>query len=124
MEDDDVSRLAGDVGFVSEIALLCTEFFISYAMDVFGRKVITVTGLTVAAMSLIAQALPQNIVWLYVFRSLTQIGCIAALFTPYNVDYVKKESLGLLSAYYGIMAVLSSFLTTSVAIEIQKTYSV
>lgn len=103
---------------------MSTEFFISYALDVFGRKVITVTGLSIAAISLMAQALPQKIVWLYIFRSLANIGCVAALYTPYNVDYVKKESLGLLSAYFSIMATLSSFLTTSVAIEVQKNFSV
>ena len=108
--------MTGDITFVSDIVAICTEFFVSYAQDLFGRKLITIAGLVLAASATIFMTIPSQVMWLYLLTSLANIGSVAALYSPYTVDYVKKESLGILAGYISICATLSGFLTTTVAI--------
>lgn len=57
--EDDTGKVAGNLGFVAEIATLSTEFCIGFAMDLFGRKVLCVIGLLMAGLATASQPLPS-----------------------------------------------------------------
>ena len=116
ISDDDTGKVIGNLGFIGDIGSVSSEFVIGSAMDLFGRKGITVFGLFVAGLGLAAQPLPSQIGWLYPLRVISCVGVIPALYTPYTVDYVKKESLGLLNGYITIMSNIAGLICTSGAI--------
>ena len=89
---------------------------LSSALDFYGRKTLTCTGLFVAGAGLICQGLPDHIGWLYLFNVITSVGTIPAAVSPYAVDYIKPESLGLLASYFTISDTVAGIITSSVVI--------
>ena len=98
----ETAKVVGDLGFVSEIGVLCTELFLGYSLDLFGRKRLTVIGLLISGVAIAMQPLPANLTGLYILRTIASIGVVPALYTPYTIDYVRKGSLGLIAGYYTV----------------------
>ena len=95
-----------------------------YALDLFGRKKLTVIGLMISGIAIGCQPLPANLTGLYILRTIASIGILPVLYTPYTVDYIKKGSLGLITGYYTVIAQLASLVSTSGAIQAQKKFAV
>ena len=98
---------------MGEIASISSEFILGYLMDLFGRKHLNVGGLIVASIAVFCKPLPQQIGYLYAFRILTNVGLLPMLYTPYILDYVRKQSLGLLMGYQSAIATLSNIISTT-----------
>ena len=64
------------LGFVSEIAAMLITIFLGYIMEVAGRKIPCVIGLTISSLALIATPLSKSLGGLYIFRVLTGIGVL------------------------------------------------
>ena len=48
----DTAKIAGNLGFVSEIGVVCSEIFLGYCLDLFGRKKLTVIGLMISGVAI------------------------------------------------------------------------
>lgn len=88
IEGEEAAKVAGNLGFVAAIAALSTEMILGYLMDLFGRKVLLVSGLALTCIGVILQALPKQLVYLYLVRIVTNIGVVPYLVSPYLVDYI------------------------------------
>ena len=113
---DDTARIAGNLGFTSDIGVIATEFSLGYAMDFFGRKTITVVGLFITALAVTFMPI-VNLPGLYILRIFSSVGVIPALYTPYTLDYVQKGSLGLVTGYYTVLSQIASTISTTCAIQ-------
>ena len=112
-----MAKVAGNLGFIGKVGSMVTVMFIGSAMDLFGRKSLTIGGLAVAGVCELIKPLFKHVTALYILAFLTDIGTVPALNSPFPVDYVKKESLGLLSAgYYMIGSQLATFVSATGAI--------
>ena len=116
---DDAAEVAGNLGFAGQCGSMATVLFIGPALDLFGRKPLTIGGLFIAGASMIAKPLFNHVLALYFLKVLTDVGSVPALYTPYPTDYVEKESLGLLSAgYFLICGQLATILSTSGSVKL------
>ena len=82
-------------------------------MDLFNRKKYTVGGLLMVSIFVFIKPLFTNEINLYTFRIFTNLGLIPMLYTPYTVDFIRKQSLGLLMGYNSMIAAVSSVILTS-----------
>ena len=78
---------------------MLTELFLGALMDAVGRKLPSIIGLFIAGTGTLLSPVPSKMPGLYVLRILTNIGVLPLLWSPYMVDYIQRESLGLLAAY-------------------------
>ena len=118
--DDDAAKVLGNIGFVGDIASASTELFLGTLMDVFGRKAISVSGLLIAGLASLSSPFPRRLIGVYCLRCTANIGNMPLLWTPYSVDYVQRESLGLYAGYGAIFAQVARMLATSGSIQIEK----
>lgn len=88
IEGSRVAAVAGNLGFAAGVGVVCSEIFMGYALDLFGRKAITIIGMAIAGASLLSQPLPGTLYGLYVLRILSSVGVLPALYTPFSVDYI------------------------------------
>ena len=117
LEGDEVAEVAGNLGFIGKVGSMATVMFIGSAMDLFGRKSLTIGGLALAGTCEIVKPLFKDVTALYILAFLTDIGTVPALNSPFPVDYVEKKSLGLLSAgYFLIGSQLATFVSATGAI--------
>ena len=121
---DRAAEVVGNLGFVGDIAVVSTEFFIGYMLDLFGRKRMTVGGLLLAGLAMASKPLPNNLIGLYLLKIVSCVAVIPTLYTPYTVDYVQKNSLGLTQGFYSVINTASNMLATSGAIQVQKVFPV
>ena len=94
VEDSDAAKVLGNLGTVGDVAVVSTEFFIGYAMDLFGRKMLTISGLLLSGTATFCSPMPSDLTGLYFFRVMTVVGNVPMLNSPYVIDYVSKGSLG------------------------------
>lgn len=94
VEDSDAAKVLGNLGTVGDVAIVSTEFFIGYAMDLFGRKMLTIFGLLLSGTATFCSPMPSSLTGLYFLRIMTVVGNLPSLNSPYLIDYVSKGSLG------------------------------
>lgn len=116
LDPDEAAIAAGNLGFVGDLGAVSSELFVGYALDLFGRKTVTITGLAVASFAVTMKPVPQHIGYLYILRFFTNVGCIPMLYTPYALDYVKHDSLGLYCGYSQVMSTIANMIATTFAI--------
>lgn len=121
---DRAAEVVGNLGFVGDIAVISTEFLIGYLLDLFGRKSMTVGGLLLAGVAMAAKPLPNRLIGLYLLKIVSCISILPTLYTPYTVDYVEKGSLGLTTGYYSIINQAANIISTTGAIQAQKSLPV
>ena len=107
-------EIAHDLGYAGAIAYLSGALISGYLLDLFGRKYITVTGLLGTSLLTFVKPLPSIDVVdaLYAFRIVVNIGLLPCLYTPYTLDFVRKQSLGLLMGYFVMIAAVSGVCIT------------
>lgn len=114
--DKDAARVMGNMGTVSDIFAVSTQLMLGGLMDLIGRKVPSILGLFIAAIGILLSPVPPNLPGLYVCRVMTNVGCLPFMWSPYSVDYIKKETLGLYSAYVTIISHVAAIMSGSGAI--------
>ena len=101
--EDNLAITGGDAAdVISKVSLVCTivilsfQVFIGAAMDLVGRKLPTIIGLTICGLCILLMPVSTTLVGLYFLRIFASIGILPASMSPYAVDYIKAESLGVL----------------------------
>ena len=117
VDSSEVAKIAGNLGFFSDIGVLFTELTMGTAMDLFGRKGITVVGIILAGISLVCMPLPNALFGLYCIRLVSNMGIVPALYSPFSVDFIRKDSLGLAAGYSTVVANLAGVIATAGAIQ-------
>ena len=118
---DRVAEVAGNLGFVGDIGSVSMELLSGPAMDIFGRKSISIGCLMMASFAMFSKPLLKSLTGLYILKLLTNIGTVPLFYSPYPVDYVAKDSLGLFSTSYCLLvSQCALMLSTSGAIQVQK----
>ena len=118
---DRVAEVVGNLGFVGDIGSLAVGIFLGPAMDLFGRKSLSIGGLVIASVSMVAKPLFHHLPWLYFLKLLTNMGTVPLLHSPYAADYVAQESLGLYNTgFILVVTQLSGGLSIGGAIQVQK----
>ena len=102
IHDQDAARVIGNMGTVSEIFAISTQLALGALMDLYGRKIWSVGGLALATLGTLMSPVPTNLPALYVCRVITNVGTLPFMWSPYSVDYIMKESLGLFAAYMSL----------------------
>ena len=118
--DSEAAAVLGNLGTVADVVAFSTELFIGYAIDLFGRKMLSIAGVILAGTGTFCSPLPARLGGLYFFRVMITIGILPLHLSPYIIDYVKRESIGRALAYLSVGATISSIFTSSVAIQLQK----
>ena len=59
-------------------------------MDLLGRKWITIGGVMVAGLATMLKPVPDQIGYLYVLRTVTNMGMVGIINTPFTLDYIRK----------------------------------
>ena len=116
VSDDDAAKMLGNLGFCGDLASVSTELVLGYIMDYFGRKIPCVVGLILAGGAFIGSPLPSRVSWLYFFRMTMNVGALPILYSPYQIDYVHKGSMGKLQALMSIVSQFASIAATVGAI--------
>ena len=114
--DDEAARVMGNIGFTGTVASIMFGLLLGALLDIIGRKVPTVAGLFLTGIFTSIIPVPKHIAWLYLFRCINNIGTMPLTQSPYPVDYVATESLGLFGAYFAIIVEISAILGSTVAI--------
>lgn len=114
--DSDAGEVIGDIGFVGDLASVSTELILGTLMDLVGRKIPSIAGLILAASATLATPFPKKIGWIYAIRCLTNVGTLPLVWSPFSVDYVDSESLGLYSGFKTVITQVASILGSTVAI--------
>ena len=117
---DDSGTITGNIGLVGCIASLVTGLFISYALDLFGRKNLTVSCLFLAGVTLACQPLPNHLPGLYILQILTSVLSYPMAYTPFTVDYIAQSSLGMFNGYYSFLNTSAGVITSSGVIKLQE----
>ena len=121
LHGDKVAEVTGNLGLVGDLGSVASELLSGPAMDLFGRKSLSIGGLVVASVAMIVKPLFKSISWLYILKLLTNMGIVPLMYSPYPTDYIARESLGLFTTGYLLIAAqFSTILSTSGAIQIQK----
>ena len=118
--DDKAAKVLGNIGFVGDIASASTELILGTLMDVFGRKAISITGLLVAGLASLSSPFPRRLIGIYCLRCAANIGILPLLWSPYSIDYVYGESLGLYAGYGAIFMQVARMAASSGSIQIEK----
>lgn len=87
---DRAAIVAGNLGSVGDIGNISVELLIGSAMDLFGRKTITVAGLFVASIAVFFKPLIGSLAGLYVLKLFSSIGAVPLIYSPFPVDYIEK----------------------------------
>ena len=93
----------GNIGFVGDIATVSIELGLGYVMDHVGRKILSVVGISVTVGALVGSPNATKIYWLYIFRTIMNLGVLPILHSPYQIDYIEKESMGKFQALMAIV---------------------
>lgn len=116
MTTQEAGEAVGELGTVSDIAAMLSELFLGALMDAVGRKLPSVIGLFIAGTGTLLSPVPSKMAGLYVLRIITNVGVLPLLWSPYMVDYIQRESLGLLAAYSTVIAHTAAIMSSTVAI--------
>ena len=107
----------GYIGMISEVAVLVLELFMGVILDTFGRKTPVIFGIFISAICLILIPLENTLYPGYlILRLIIGMGTIISVNAPFIPDYVSLESMGLASAYAGIISTLSGLFNGSVVL--------
>ena len=98
--------------------------FIGAAMDLLGRKLPTIAGLTICGLCIILMPVSTTLVGLYFLRIFASIGILPASMSPYVVDYIKAESLGVLQGWLAAIAAIGIAVGSVGAIAIKESIGV
>jgi len=94
-------------------------------MDITGRKIPIVVGLTLTAVALILMTRFEQVYPTLVLLSCTvSVTILPAYISPLILDYVTTDSLGVASAWSGIVGLAGSATATSGVIKLQEYYSI
>jgi hypothetical protein len=76
-------------------------------MDLFGRRGFTLLGMIMMTIMLFVTPLVTTVYpALLLCTIVSKIGTLVGLNTPLTVDYIAKESLGVISAAFSLVAVI------------------
>ena len=89
IEGKEAAKVAGDLGLYAAVAAVSMNLILGYLMDLFGRKMLLIIGLSVTSIGVACQPLPDQLAWLYVIRIATNLGVVPYLVSPYLVDYIQ-----------------------------------
>ena len=119
IRDQEAGRVIGNLGTTSDIFAVITGLFLGSLMDLVGRKLPSVAGLLISGTGTLLNPVPSNLLGLYFCRVMVNIGALPFLWSPYQVDYIKPQSLGLLSSYMTVVAHLCTINASVVAVQIE-----
>ena len=122
--DDEAAETLGNLGLAGDIASVSSEIALGTLMDLMGRKVLSISGLAIAGIGTLISPLPKQIYGLYIIRCVIDIGVIPMLWTPFSVDYIQKESLGLLTVYATLVTQVANLMGSSVSVQIERAIGV
>ena len=114
--DEEAAKVMSNINLTGTVTSMIFGLLLGTLLDIIGRKIPTVAGLFVTGIFTSIIPLPEHIAWLYLFRGLNTIGTIPLFQSPYAIDYIATESLGLNGAYGAIVAAISATCGSSVAI--------
>ena len=114
--DERAAKVLGNMGTTADVLALTTALMLGSLMDLFGRKIPSIAGLMVASIGILLSPVPQNLPGLYICRILSNVGCLPFMWSPYSVDYIKEETLGLYSAYITVLSHIAAIMSGSGAI--------
>ena len=97
--DARAADVIGNLSTVGTIAGILTVMILGTIMDMFGRKIPSIVGVVIAAIGMTLMPIPKKLSGLYILRCLIEIGVLPLKWSPFVVDYICKQSLGLYSAY-------------------------
>jgi len=72
-------------------------------MDTVGRKWPCVIGLALCGGAFILSPIPTNYIGLYFCRSVSAIGILPVMYSPYQIDYVYKYNMGKLQSVIAVV---------------------
>ena len=114
--DADAARVIGNLGTAGDITSVSTELVLGTLMDLIGRKIPSVGGLILAGTGFLLTPIPKKLGGVYCFRCMIDVGALPLMWSPFGVDYIQSESLGLYSAYSTMITQFTSILGSTVAI--------
>ena len=74
----------------------------------------------VAGLATMLKPVPEKIGYLYALRIITNIGMVGLTNTPFTLDYIRKQSIGIVMTYHSIIGTLSDITVTSGCIQLDK----
>ena len=87
--DSNTGKVVGNLGFYADITVVLLDLVLGYAMDLFGRKTLSLTGFIIAgAAQIIMPVCPKIYPGMLICRILIAVGLLPALNTPLVLDYV------------------------------------
>ena len=122
--EKEAPKVSGDIGLVGEVGNIVFALVIGYLMDLFGRKWLTIGGLMMASLATMLKPVPDKIGYLYVLRTFTNIGMVALINTPFTLDYIRKQSIGMIMASHSIIGTLAGITVTTGCIQLDKVMQV
>ena len=115
-------KIVGNLGFYSDISVVLLDLILGSLMDLFGRKYLSLTGFIIAGAAQIIIPFSKKIYpGMLICRILISVGILPGLNTPFVLDYVAQESLGLASAHINMISLFAQLLSTSGAILVSET---
>jgi len=85
---DETAEVAGNLGFVGDIGSIIMVVIAGPAMDIFGRKAISIIGLAVASGAMFSKPLLGGLTGLYIVKFVGSMGTVPLMHSPYPTDYV------------------------------------
>lgn len=109
--ENEVGKVAGNLGFYGALSVIVCELSIGWIMDAFGRKWVTIIGFftTGVAVSMMPMFDFGVFPYMYILRVLQEMGLTPLINSPFFIDYVQQKSMAIPGA-------LISFIATSAAI--------
>ena len=118
--DAEAAKTLGNLGLFSDLGALSFNLFLGSLMDLIGRKLISVAFLGISGVTVTAIWIPKGLGGVYACRIINNIGLLPLSWSPYGVDYIKKESQGILGAYMVVAAHIGAIMTSPMAIQIEE----
>ena len=120
LKDAEAAKTLGNLGLTSDLCSIGFNLILGSLMDLIGRKLISVVFLGISGVTVTAIPFPTGMGGVYACRIINSIGLLPLSWSPYGVDYIKKESQGILGAYMVIAAHIGGIMTNSMAIQIEE----
>ena len=74
----------------------------------------------VAGLATMLKPVPDQIGYLYVLRTVTNMGMVGIINTPFTLDYIRKQSIGMIMACHSIIGTLAGLTVTVGCIQLDK----
>lgn len=121
----DAGKVAGRLSLYGTFCTLPSVFFLGALMDVIGRKIPIVVGLMLTGASLIVMTRCHEVYpTLAILSCITSISILPTEISPFVIDYVTTESMGVATAWTSFIGLVASAFATSGVILLQSMYGI